>query len=143
LLLHERSVEEIAAKLSAAELEQVTKIVGRSSRVYPPGTLDVLKHWRALVSPEPPQRTPGADPRGQPESRTSARSDAGANDRRSVIEGQTRGSPRNAERRQTGANEIAGASSKAKPEVAPGTLSGAKPATSSRQRSNTPGWYRN
>ena len=84
LLLHERSVKEIAAELSAAELEQVIKLVGRSPRVYPPGTLDALKQRRALVSPEPPRRsgdstrsdvaaekqhagTPGADPRGQPE----------------------------------------------------------------------------
>ena len=83
LMLHERSVEEIAPKLSAAELEQVIKLVGRSPRVYPPGTLDVLKQQRALVSPEPPQQsgentrsevtaekrhagTRGADPRGQP-----------------------------------------------------------------------------
>ena len=117
LLLHERSVDEIVPKLSVAELEQVIKLVGRSPRVYPPGTLDALKQRRALVSPEPPQRgrehrsdvaaekqhagTPGADPRGQPETRTSARSDAGADDRRSVIEG---GGTQNAERRQTGAN---------------------------------------
>ena len=56
LLLHERSVKEIAAELSAAELEQVIKLVGRSPRVYAPGTLDALKQRRALVSPEPPQR---------------------------------------------------------------------------------------
>ena len=59
------------------------KLVGRSPRVYPPGTLDSLKHRRALVSPEPPRRssestrsevaaekqhagTRGADPRSQP-----------------------------------------------------------------------------
>jgi hypothetical protein len=108
LLLHERSVKEIAAELSAAELEQVIKLVGRSPRVYPPGTLDVLKHRRALVSPEGPQPsgestrsvvaaekqhagTPGADPRGQPETRTPARPNTGADDRRSVIQV---GSPR-------------------------------------------------
>jgi hypothetical protein len=112
LLLHERSVEEIAPELSAVELEQVIKLVGRSPRVYPPGTFDALKQRRALVSPVPPQRsgestrsdvaagkqhagTPGADPRGQPETRTPARPDVGADDRRSVIEG---GSPQNAER---------------------------------------------
>ena len=83
LLLHERSVDEIVPKLSAAELEQVIELVGRSPRVYPPGTLDVLKQQRALVSPEPSQQsgestrsevaaekrhagTRGADPRGQP-----------------------------------------------------------------------------
>ena len=57
LLLHERSVDEIVPELSAAELEQVIKLVGRSPRVYPPGTLDALKQRRALVSPEPPQRS--------------------------------------------------------------------------------------
>jgi hypothetical protein len=83
LLLHERSVEQIVAELSALELEQVIKLVGRSPRVYPPGTLDALKQRRALVLPEPPRRssestrsevaaekrhagTRGADPRGQP-----------------------------------------------------------------------------
>src|SRR5262249_22576911 len=83
LMLHERSVDEIVPKLTAVELEQVIKLVGRSPRVYPPGTLDALKQRRALVSPEPPQRsgentrsdvaaekqdagTCGADPRGQP-----------------------------------------------------------------------------
>ena len=57
LLLHQRSVDEIVPKLSAAELEQVIKLVGRSPRVYPPGTLDALKQRKALVSPEPPQRS--------------------------------------------------------------------------------------
>jgi hypothetical protein len=83
LLLHERSVQQIVAELSAVELEQVIKLVGRSPRAYPPGTLDVLKQRRALVLPEPPQQsgesprrevaaekqhagTRGADPRGQP-----------------------------------------------------------------------------
>jgi hypothetical protein len=33
LLLHERSVEQIVAELSPAELEQVIKLVGRSPRV--------------------------------------------------------------------------------------------------------------
>ena len=115
LLLHERSVKEIAAELSAAELEQVINLVGRSPRIYPPGTLDALKQRRALVSPVPPQRsgestrcdvaaekqhagTPGADPRGQPERRTPARPNVGADDRRSVIDV---GGPQNAERRRT------------------------------------------
>ena len=104
LVLHERSVKEIAAELSAAEHEQVIKLVGRSPRAYPPGTLDALKQRRALVLPELPRRsgqstrsdvaaekqharTPGANPRGQPDMRTPARPDAGVNDRRSVIEG--------------------------------------------------------
>ena len=50
LLLHERSVEEIVPRLSAAELEQVIKLVGRSPRVYPPGTLEAaprsIRHQR-------------------------------------------------------------------------------------------------
>jgi hypothetical protein len=84
LLLHERSVEQIVADLNAVELEQVIKLVGRSPRVYPPGTLGALKQRRALVSPEAAQRTVesnrskelapekrhaggrGADPRKQP-----------------------------------------------------------------------------
>jgi hypothetical protein len=57
LLLHERRVDEIVPSLSAAELEQVIALVGRSPRVYPPGTLDALKQRRALVSPEPPRRS--------------------------------------------------------------------------------------
>jgi hypothetical protein len=57
LMLHERSVDEIVPKLSAAEIEQVIKLVARSPRVYAPGTLDVLKQRRALVSPEPAQRS--------------------------------------------------------------------------------------
>jgi hypothetical protein len=84
LLLNERSVEEIVAELTAFDLEQVIKLVGRPPRVYPPGTLGALKQRRALVSPEPAERsgesnrskelTPekrraggrGANPRGQP-----------------------------------------------------------------------------
>jgi hypothetical protein len=57
LLLHERGVDEIAFKLSTAELEQLIELVGRSPGVYPPGTLDVLKQRRALVSPEPPRQS--------------------------------------------------------------------------------------
>ena len=57
LLLHERSVEQIVAELTTIELEQVIKLVGRSPRVYPPGTLDALKQRKALAAPEPPQRS--------------------------------------------------------------------------------------
>jgi hypothetical protein len=35
LLLHQRSVDEIAPQLSAAELEKVIVLVGRSPRLYP------------------------------------------------------------------------------------------------------------
>ena len=59
LLLHERSVEEIVPRLSAAELEQVIKLVGRSPRVYPPGTLDALKSNRNAASlAQPPESVP-------------------------------------------------------------------------------------
>jgi hypothetical protein len=54
LLLHERFVEEIAPKLSAVELEQVIKLVGRSPRFYPPGRLDALKERRTSISLQPP-----------------------------------------------------------------------------------------
>ena len=54
LLLHERSVDEIAPELSVAELEQVIKLVGRSPSVYPPGTLDALKQRRTSTSTQPP-----------------------------------------------------------------------------------------
>jgi hypothetical protein len=74
LLLHERSVDEIVPKLIATELEQVIKLVGRSPRLYPPGTLDVLKQRRTLLSPQPapsnnrakeePGRTPASDHAG-------------------------------------------------------------------------------
>jgi hypothetical protein len=37
LLLHERSVDEIAPRLSAPELEQVINLVDRNPRLYPPG----------------------------------------------------------------------------------------------------------
>jgi hypothetical protein len=53
-LLHEHSVDEIVPKLSAIELEQVIKLVGRSPRIYPPGTLDALKQRRSSPSPQPP-----------------------------------------------------------------------------------------
>ena len=58
LLLHERSVEQIVAELSAVELEQVIKLVGRSPRIYPPGTLDTLKQRKALISPPPSDSVP-------------------------------------------------------------------------------------
>jgi hypothetical protein len=61
LLLHERSVDEIVPKLSAAELEQVIKLVGRSPSVYPPGTLDALKQWRTSISPQPPGDSGASD----------------------------------------------------------------------------------
>jgi hypothetical protein len=53
-LLDEKGVDEIVAKLSPAELEQVIKIVGRSPRGYPPGAHDALKGKRNLTQPQPP-----------------------------------------------------------------------------------------
>ena len=107
LLLHERSVEEIVVKLSAVELEQVIKIVGRSPRVYPPGTLDALNKRRTPPSPQPSSdsapsnvaakeaaRTRGiALPRGQ---QTPAYSEHGAS--ADALQGaKGAGSPRSAE----------------------------------------------
>jgi hypothetical protein len=54
LLLHERSVDEIAPQLSAAELEQTIVLVGRSPRLYARGTLEALESRRAT-----PQAPPG------------------------------------------------------------------------------------
>jgi hypothetical protein len=52
-LLHERSVDEIVAKLRPSELEQVIKLVGRCPSCYPPGTLAALKDRRRPPSPKP------------------------------------------------------------------------------------------
>ena len=72
-LLDEKSVDEIVAKLSRVELEQVIKIVGRSPRGYPPGAYDALKGKRNLAQPQPPiERLSrnGALESGQPAART-------------------------------------------------------------------------
>jgi hypothetical protein len=53
-LLDQKSVDEIVARLTTAELEQVIKIVGRSPRGYPPGAYDALKGRRNLTQPQPP-----------------------------------------------------------------------------------------
>jgi hypothetical protein len=50
-LLGEKSVDEIVARLSPAELEQVIKIAGRSPSCYPPGVYAALKGKRDLASP--------------------------------------------------------------------------------------------
>ena len=52
-LLEARSVDEIVAKLTTVELEQVIKIVGRCPRCYPPGAYDALKGHRRTLSPTP------------------------------------------------------------------------------------------
>ena len=69
LLLHERSVDEIVLKLSAAELEQLIELVGRSPSVYPPGTLDALKSKRNA----PP--TPMAESRAKKQTPSTAGAD--------------------------------------------------------------------
>ena len=53
LLLEDGSIDEIVAKLGPRELEQVIKLVGRSPRCHPPGTLDALKGRMPAPSPEP------------------------------------------------------------------------------------------
>jgi hypothetical protein len=58
LLLHKRSVDEIAPQLSATELEQVIVLVGRSPRLYAPGTLGALKQRRSLPAPTPSVGSP-------------------------------------------------------------------------------------
>ena len=45
--LHERSVEDVASKLTPSELGHVIRLVGRCPSCYPPGTLDALKSKRA------------------------------------------------------------------------------------------------
>jgi hypothetical protein len=53
LLLHERSVDDIAPQLSAAELERTIVLVGRSPRLYARGTLEALENKRATPQPSP------------------------------------------------------------------------------------------
>ena len=53
LLLEDGSIDEIASRLRPGELEQVIKIVGRSPRCHPPGTLDALKGRMPAPSSEP------------------------------------------------------------------------------------------
>ena len=61
-LLETRNVDEIVAKLTPVELEQVIKIVGRCPRCYPPGAYDVLKARRTPSQPQPRERiTPGPE----------------------------------------------------------------------------------
>ena len=55
-LLHERSVEEIAGKLTPAELGDVTRLVSRCPSCYPPGAYDALKA-REMLAAKPATRT--------------------------------------------------------------------------------------
>jgi hypothetical protein len=52
-LLETRSMDEIVARLTPAELEQIIKIVGRCPRAYLPGACDALKGHRRTPSSEP------------------------------------------------------------------------------------------
>jgi hypothetical protein len=54
LLLHEKSVDEVAAKLRPGELAHVVRFVSRCPTCYPPGTLAAL---RSLTPTPQPSRT--------------------------------------------------------------------------------------
>ena len=56
-LLHERSVEEIAGKLTPAELADVTRLVSRCPSCYPPGAYDALKARRNVAAEQSATRT--------------------------------------------------------------------------------------
>jgi hypothetical protein len=56
LLLHERSVEEIAPQLCPLELEKVIELVGRSPRLYPRGILEALDQHRTSLAMTPVER---------------------------------------------------------------------------------------
>ena len=78
LLSQARPLDDIVAKLTPIELEQVIKIVGRSPRGYPPGAYDALKGKRNLAQPQPPiERLSrnGALEAGQPAARTNPGTD--------------------------------------------------------------------
>ena len=60
-LLHERSVEEIAGKLTPAQLADVTRLVSRCPSGYPPGAYDALKALRNVAA-EQAATTAGAGP---------------------------------------------------------------------------------
>jgi hypothetical protein len=52
-LLHDTSVDEVVTKLTASELEQAIKLVGRCPSCYPPGTLEAPKGRRPAPAPQP------------------------------------------------------------------------------------------
>jgi hypothetical protein len=60
-LLHERSVEEIAGKLTPAQLADVTRLVSRCPSCYPAGAFDALKALRNVAA-EQAATTAGAGP---------------------------------------------------------------------------------
>src|SRR5262245_43903145 len=67
LLLGAKSVDEIVARLSPAELQQVINIVGRSPGGYPPGAYAALKDKRDLA---PLPRADGAPHKVAPNGQT-------------------------------------------------------------------------
>jgi hypothetical protein len=73
LLLHDRSVDDIAPHLSATELERVITLVGRSPRLYPPGTLESLEQRRGLSASAPMPQSVPPNAAAKEEARSSAR----------------------------------------------------------------------
>ena len=71
LLLHERSVDEIASKLRPDELEQLIKLVGRCPSSYPTGALDALK----AGCPERPSASPRTKPAAEGQTGHTPRTD--------------------------------------------------------------------
>jgi hypothetical protein len=57
LLLHERSVEEIAGKFTPAELAEVTRLASRCPSCYPPGAYDTLEVLRDEAAQRLAERT--------------------------------------------------------------------------------------
>ena len=57
LQLHERSVDEIAAKITPEELGDVTRLVSRCPNCYPPGAYDALKARRNVAAERSATRT--------------------------------------------------------------------------------------
>jgi hypothetical protein len=67
LLLHERRVDEIAGKLTPAELADVTRLVSRCPSCYPPGAYDALKALRDAAAEQPAPRTTDAAGANRPQ----------------------------------------------------------------------------
>jgi hypothetical protein len=65
LLLHERSVDDMVPRLTAAELEHIIKLVGRSPRLYAPRRLEAsslaLPYGTATPSPQAAVAMDGTD----------------------------------------------------------------------------------
>jgi hypothetical protein len=68
LQLHERSVEEIAAKITPAELADVTRLVSRCPCHYPPGAYDALKARGNVAAEQPATRTTASAGTNRPHS---------------------------------------------------------------------------